>query len=639
MAEKLEFELLIKNNQLLNGLNEAIKKSEGLGAALSTALGVVGGTAVTKAFELVGDAMGAVIGFSKESIKAYSEQEDALNKLSAVLKASGEFSNAALSDFSAFATEMMKTANVGDELVLSQIAVAKAFGATNNTAKEVVRAAANLSAVFGGDLESNVEKIGKTLNGNVGKLGQYIDGLKNLTKEQLAAGEAAKVINAELGDQAAAKLNTYSGKVEAAAIAYGEMQEEVGKFITQNTITKGVVDVARAAFEKLGGALNAVNNYLGIGLEPQEQQRRKLAELGQEYNKLRASVDNARISMETNAKFGGDRSGEAKTIQNISAAEQRMNDILKERMAIRTAMRQDSEVKAKETNTNPVDEKIVEGRQKLNDQLLNLDKQLELEKENFADQQANLKIVKEQTKAQEELQRMREYDLQKVELDFELKEAEAKRIEDHETRKLTLQKLAKEKEIALLKANNSIIKREDDQRVKDAEKAKANELAIEQQKAAMKLGMIGSVATLGTALLRDGSREQFLVSKAAAVAQTIIAMNEAAAKALVFDPTGGLSSWAYAQGAINLAAIAATAIKGYATGGIIGTAGSGATMGGDNTIINAREGEMVLNADQQKVVYDALTSGGFGNAPIVVQIDGREIARAMRNMKNSGYRI
>lgn len=57
----------------------------------------------------------------------------------------------------------------------------------------------------------------------------------------------------------------------------------------------------------------------------------------------------------------------------------------------------------------------------------------------------------------------------------------------------------------------------------------------------------------------------------------------------------------------------------FAEGGIIGQT-EGASMGPDNTVINAREGEMVLNADQQKRLFDILdgkkavdTKGKTGN--------------------------
>ena len=72
----------------------------------------------------------------------------------------------------------------------------------------------------------------------------------------------------------------------------------------------------------------------------------------------------------------------------------------------------------------------------------------------------------------------------------------------------------------------------------------------------------------------------------------------------------------------NLAAIATTlaaivaaiaqakalAAESHETGGVIGGF-SGATMGHDNTVINARRGEMVLNANQQKQLFDIANGG------------------------------
>lgn len=61
-----------------------------------------------------------------------------------------------------------------------------------------------------------------------------------------------------------------------------------------------------------------------------------------------------------------------------------------------------------------------------------------------------------------------------------------------------------------------------------------------------------------------------------------------------------------------LAAIAqakALAAEGFYTGGVVGGAFRGATMGQDDTVINARRGEMVINAKQQKQLYDIANGG------------------------------
>lgn len=53
----------------------------------------------------------------------------------------------------------------------------------------------------------------------------------------------------------------------------------------------------------------------------------------------------------------------------------------------------------------------------------------------------------------------------------------------------------------------------------------------------------------------------------------------------------------------------ALAAESHAGGGVVGNTFSGATMGADNTVIQARRGELVINAEQQKRLYDIANGG------------------------------
>lgn len=84
---------------------------------------------------------------------------------------------------------------------------------------------------------------------------------------------------------------------------------------------------------------------------------------------------------------------------------------------------------------------------------------------------------------------------------------------------------------------------------------------------------------------------------------------EGVSKAIAQGGTAGLITGALvgAAGAVQIASIIASkpVPPSFYTGGIIGGA-NGATMGGDNTYIHARSGEMVLNAAQQRSLWDKL---------------------------------
>lgn len=639
--EKLEFDLLIKNNSLSAALDEASKKAGGLGGALETALGVFGGGLALKGLQLLGDGIGEVVDFAKESIHAFSEQEDALNRLGQALRASGEYSDHAMDDFNNFAAALQKTSIYGDEVIINQLALAKSFGATNKEAKALVQAAVNLSATFGGDIETNMEKLGKTVNGTLGKLAQFIPELKNLTKEQLAAGGAADVINKKFSGAGASQLNTYTGSVTAMNNAFSDMQEEIGRILSKNSVMVTFLSGMKSGFEAAGHAIKLTADAMGIGLTPIQQQQEKIRELGAEYNELYLNMKNARIQMETNAKYGGDRSGEAKTVAMLAQGEIRLNQILQERVALRTKLNDDLEASKAPPKPKELPQDVIDSRAKLNAELVNLEKQRYVEEYTIAEEAQNAKIENETTRNTAEFQRILDYNLAKAELEAELKTAQLSTMQEGLDKELELKKIAQEKELAQLKARGDFQKKTDDANIKNAEKTKKDALAIEQAKQTALAGLISAGANLATAIFKDGSKEQLAAQKAAAIAQAWISTETAMANALALplpppEPEA-LAAKYKIMGAINIAAIAATAIKGFATGGIIGN-GGGATMGGDNTTIHAREGEMMLNGDQQKVLFDAINSGGMGG-DILIQIDGETIFRAVRNQIRKGYKL
>ena len=95
-----------------------------------------------------------------------------------------------------------------------------------------------------------------------------------------------------------------------------------------------------------------------------------------------------------------------------------------------------------------------------------------------------------------------------------------------------------------------------------------------------------------------------------ATANTAVGVTQALAQGGVAGIiTGALVA---AAGAVQLASImAAKPVKHFAAGGVVGGM-NGASMGADNTTIAARSGEMVMNANQQRALWDMLN--GSGNA-------------------------
>lgn len=192
--------------------------------------------------------------------QAASRQEDAVNSLNTALAISGEFTEAASKEMQAFASQIQATTKFGDELILEQLALAKAFGATNEQAKQVTQAAVELAAATGKSLEEATRQVSKTLGGFAGELGEVNPAIKALTAEQLKAGEAAQILIAQYGGSAAAQINTFSGAIAQTSNLFGDLQEELGKTITQNPAVIGAIKIIGDTFKNL---IDVVKNNQG----------------------------------------------------------------------------------------------------------------------------------------------------------------------------------------------------------------------------------------------------------------------------------------------------------------------------------------------------------------------------------------
>ena len=114
---------------------------------------------------------------------------------------------------------------------------------------------------------------------------------------------------------------------------------------------------------------------------------------------------------------------------------------------------------------------------------------------------------------------------------------------------------------------------------------------------------------------KEGARIQYQIEMAqwganllTATANTAVGVTECLAQGgAVGIITGALVA---AAGAVQLASIMASKpVQHFATGGFVGGM-NGASMGGDNTMIAARSGEMIMNASQQRALWDMLNGNG-----------------------------
>lgn len=198
----------------------------------------------TALFSLQGLAAAALGGFTlAKSIQAAEEQEAATVKLNFALAQAGENVKIVGARFDTFASTLQRQTGVSDDLVLSQLALVKTYGLTNDQAEKLITTANDLSAVTGDSLDTSVDKLAKTYSGMTGELGRQFSAVKGLTQEQLKAGAAVDILAGKVSGSAAAFTNTFGGAVRLAEANIGDFAESIGFIVTQNPLViKGIKD-------------------------------------------------------------------------------------------------------------------------------------------------------------------------------------------------------------------------------------------------------------------------------------------------------------------------------------------------------------------------------------------------------------
>lgn len=278
MADEINLEINLETAAALKDLSKfqsGINKE--LGAVEKSLSGLKSVGAGIAAAVSAGFAAFKIAEFLKDGIDAAAEAEVAVGKLANQLRISGDFSQEALSQFTQFADSIERATGVTAELVLEQSGVAKAFGLSNEQTQKLIKAAIELSAVTGDTLDTSVQQLIKSYNGQSKALEATVSDVRGLTKEQLAAGAAIDLIADKFSGTAAKSFDTFSGSLKNAERAFGDIGEEVGRSVVNNTKLISLINKVAKAFDALvdtiannSGTINAfideaVDAFLFLG--------------------------------------------------------------------------------------------------------------------------------------------------------------------------------------------------------------------------------------------------------------------------------------------------------------------------------------------------------------------------------------
>lgn len=227
-------------------------------------------TAISTGFIAISNAASIAFNIVKNNlgsaINASLEAEQSNLKLAQSMRVVGDFSEEAVQSFSDFADELSRVTGISDETIKNAAALAKTFDLTNQEAKNLTVAAIDLSAATGRDLDSSIKALAQSYNGFIERsLGKLFPELKALTKEQLASGEAIRLVGDRFKGTQAIVASGFGGGLDKTRNAFDEILETLGEVNTRSDLWKNSLNLVSST---LLGINDLLKKSASISLDP-----------------------------------------------------------------------------------------------------------------------------------------------------------------------------------------------------------------------------------------------------------------------------------------------------------------------------------------------------------------------------------
>ena len=698
-----------------------------------------------KSFSSIGVAAGAAVGAIKkindvvsETTNLYKEQIKAERQLETAAKNNPYLDETSVDQLKDFASAMQKVSNVGDEELIPMMAELAAAGRTQDEIQSIMSAALDVSASGMMSLDSAVSALNKTFSGTAGQLGNQIAGLKDLTKEELAAGKAVDIVADKFKGMAAATVDTAAQLKNMK----GDFKEAIGEFTLPssdlwNRFWTGF-------YEKGTEIINKFNDYLdrtiigqGIaeklvdGMKQIKDQRQQTLYLEDnihdlsetQLKSLTSYLDNLKKRSKEQDRLLEKAKMEAESRAYLAKIYKEMDEDAAEQQkaaeeeaaATNTLLEKREKLRAQYDETLRKTQAEIENRRKLGEEIneeteaqimLNAATQAYINMYSDAafnraltktgvweGEEAQLKQIEnwaEMVHKEEELAGQEEEDIWEHEKEI----VEAWQTQEEET--LEMQRTLLQSYLDYLNTKEKLTDEEiaQQQKVADAIKKIDAEIAANKKKSVAEtisiitdyIEQFAGISKDITALARQNNEQERneeltelskqytdgLISyedycekkkqierKAAqeeykvkmwewnvSILQATANIAEGISKAIAQGGVAGIITGALvaAAGAVQIASITASRPKppAFAQGGVVGGL-NGATAGGDNTYVHARIGEMILNAQQQRALWEAANGGGRGgatvNMPVTIENTASDKVSASAQMSPKGLQI
>ena len=195
----------------------AMKK---LGSEVVNLNKMVSGFAIAKVMQVVSKV-------TNGATENFLAQNKALQQYNATVAKFGK----SLSNLNKIQNEVSRNNFFDGDSINNATKMAVAMGLTEKQIEDVLKASTDLAASGVMPLDQAVKALSRSYSGNVEELKRMNPELTKLTKEQLAQGEAVRIIGQEYKGMADAMANTFEGRDTQWKNSFSDLQAEVGEII------------------------------------------------------------------------------------------------------------------------------------------------------------------------------------------------------------------------------------------------------------------------------------------------------------------------------------------------------------------------------------------------------------------------
>lgn len=295
MNERMEFDIVVNGKKARAELKNIEKDGKRLEEATVTQ-----NSNMSDSWAMLGLKIGAAALAMKSSIGAYEQQFKAEVALGSAMKNNQSLRETDIESWKEYASTIQEWANIGDEAVLQQLSFLNTLGLSDEQMKAIIQTASEVTNSGMMPFESAVRNLGKSLSGMSGELGELFPQLRELTAEQLKAGEGIAVISEAVKGQSEAIANSPIGKWDALWNTAGDTLEKAGEKIIGIIDSIGVLDMAQTVFEQMGYGMDLLGlrfeyvgqkikefwNIVTFDSEEANQAQKKAIEIEKEYIKV-----------------------------------------------------------------------------------------------------------------------------------------------------------------------------------------------------------------------------------------------------------------------------------------------------------------------------------------------------------------